>query len=349
MKVVHKRLKSVLDSVGELRDVSKNLKVADDGEEHPPQFLVDMTKSVAAEIRSLQPDDSVRIQKRAIAESVLSLHSITKRAEEIEKANAVSYIVRDRWVDVTQSISEYMTTYVEGIEHDDNGPMLIPDELDSTVDKSAGELEELASEYSDEQTDQIESAEVEQVGKTLSENGFDIREAFDMVLKSLAELKASKNVEEDEMGKKTTKSEEVANDDQAASEGEGSEETGIESEGEETGTDDSQSDDTAGEESGEEGEEEPTAQPATKGTDDPILKAIAAMEKKFDQKFGDVEKAIDDVRGVANASAEKVDKALRKRTDSRGGAPDSTTKVAETKKKKDEGSFSDVLGLPGVE
>jgi len=351
MKVVHKRLKSVLDSVGELRDVSKNLKVAEDGDERAPQFLVDMTKSVAAEIRSLQPDDSVRIQKRAIAEPVLSLHSITKRAEDIEKANAVSYLVRDRWIDVTQSISEYMTTYVEGIEHDDNGPMLIPDGLDSTVDKSAGELEDLAKEHSNEDTDQDGQTETEPVEKTLkSEKDFDLREAFDMVMKSLAELKASKNVEEDKMDKKTTKSEEVpATDDQATSDGEGSEETGTEAGSEETGTDDSQSDDTAGDESGEEGETEPEAQPATKGADDLILKAIAAMEKKFDQKFGDVEKAIDDVRGVANASAEKVDKALRKRADSRGGAPDSTTKVAETKKKKDEGSFSGVLGLPGVE
>lgn len=350
MKVVHKRLKSVLDSVGELRDVSKNLKVADDGEERAPQFLVDMTKSVAAEIRSLQPDDSVRIQKRAIAESVLSLHSITKRAEDIEKANAVSYLVRDRWVDVTQSISEYMTTYVEGIEHDDSGPMLIPDGLDSTVDKSASELEELANEHSDEQANQDQPAEAEEVAKSLEEKGFDIRGAFDMVIKSLAELKASMNVEEDKMDKKTTKSEEVAaTDDQATSDGEGSEETGIEAGSEETGIADSQADDTAGEESGEEGDEEPEAQPATKGTDDPILKALAAMEKKFDQKFGDVEKAIDEVRGVANASVEKVDKALRKRADSRGGAPDSTTKVAETKKKKDEGSFSDVLGLPGVD
>jgi hypothetical protein len=152
MKAIHKRLQSILSNVNEISNVVKTMKSAEDGENTAPRFLVEMTKSAAAEIRSFLPDNEISIQKRGTAESVLSLQSITKRADEIAKANAVSYLVRDRWVNVAQSVSEYLTTYIDGMEHDDDGPMLIPDGLDSTVDKASGELEGLVAEYATEES-----------------------------------------------------------------------------------------------------------------------------------------------------------------------------------------------------
>ena len=97
---------------------------------------------------------------------------------------------------------------------------------------------------------------------------------------------------------------------------------------------------------------QPTEEPVAKSSD-VVLQAIQALGKKldekFEKKFGEVEKSLDDIRKVAKASEEKVDKALLKRADSRGGAPDRTTKVTETSKSNDESSFSGVLGLRSVE
>jgi len=349
MKVVHKRLRSSLENVGELSDVAKNLKVAEDGQECAPQFLIDMTKAVAAEIRSLLPDNETPIQKRGTSESVLSLRAITKRAEDIEKSNAVSYLVRDRWVNVSQSVSEYMTTYVDGIEHDDNGPMLIPDGLESTVDKTAGELEGLAEEYTPEGSSQEPESnpDAEMVAKSgttvrnLQEEGFDIRQAFDMVMKAIAEINPTQTnsppvvgePQEERMDEQTTDQEGVVTDELATASDEAAAT-------QEPSTTEPESAPSA----------EPEEAPATKGTgNDAILAALAAMEKKFDQRFEGIEKSVEDIRGVANASAEQVNKALRKRADSKGGAPDSTTKVTEKKNSKDEGSFAGVLGLPGVD
>lgn len=337
MKVLHKRLMTVVDSVQRLSDVVKNLEVTETGADNPPQVVVDMTKSLAAEIRSFLPNNEVSVEKRGCAESVLSLADITKREEECEKAGAVSYLVRDRYVDIVQSVTEYMTTYVDGIEHDDAGPMLIPVGLDSTVDKAASELESLVDEYDavEEPTTESDSEESD-VAKSAD---MTIRDAFDQIMKALAETQAAVAVpppivgqtqESQAMEEETTTTTEETPDEMAADASE------------------TESMETSESEAAEATEPESTDEPVAKD-DNLVLKAIEALEKKFDQKFEDVEKSVDDIRNMAKASDEKIDKAFRKRADSRGGAPDRTTKVVEKSNGKDEGSFSGVLGLRSAE
>lgn len=344
MKVVHKRLTSVVEGINGLSDVVKNLKVTDDGAEKAPQVVVDMTKSLAAEIRSFLPSNEVPVEKRGTSESVLSLADITKRQDDIEKANAVSYLVRDRYVDIVQSVSEYMTTYVDGIEHDDNGPMLIPVGLDSTVDKAASELESLVEE---DNTEESPSEHESDSGEAEVEKAADmtVREAFDRIMKafdaSKEMIKAAATPIVTEPQESVPMTEETI--DQT-----------------ETATDDTMAADASEPESAESSEpaaEEPTATESTEEpvakSSDVVLQAIQALEKrldeKFEKKFGEVEKSLDDIRKVAKTSEEKVDKALLKRADSRGGAPDRTTKVTDTSKANDEGSFSNVLGIRSVE
>lgn len=345
MKIVHKRLMSVVDNTNRLMDVVKSLKVTDEGEAKPPQVVVDMTKSLAAEIRSFLPSTEVPVEKRGISESVLSLADITKRQEELEKANAVSYLVRDRYVDVVQSISEYMTTYVDGIEHEDDGPMMIPVGLDSTVDKAASELETLVEEY-----DTIEKPEIQEESDTEStdvEKSVDmtVREAFEQLAKMLTEVNTPATYTtstpppivgepQENMGmvEETTDQAEATTDEVAAEVSE---------------TETAESSEAVSEETA-----ESVKEPVEK-SNNTVLSAIAALEKKleakFEHKFDEVAKSLDSIRRMAEASEEKVDKALRKRADSRGGAPDRTTKVTEKSNGNDESSFSSVLGLRSAE
>lgn len=345
MKVVHKRLMSVMESINGLSDVVKGLEVTEDGAEKAPQVVVDMTKSLAAEIRSFLPTNEVPVEKRGISESVLSLAEITKRQDDIEKAGAVSYLVRDRYVDIVQSVTEYMTTYVEGIEHDDDGPMLIPVGLDSTVDKAASELESLVEEQDTEEPSSKEESDSGEA-EVAKSGDMTVREAFDKLMKALAEAQPSvasatpppivgEPQESETVMEETIEQTETTTDEMAADA----------SEPESVEPSESVTEETA--------ESEPTEESVAK-SDNVVLKAIEALEakleEKFEKKFDAVEKSLDDIRSMAKASEEKVDKALRKRADSRGGAPDRTTKVAEKGNAgKNEGSFSSVLGLRSAE
>jgi len=343
MKTVHKRLTSVVEGAERLTNAVKCLDVTDDGADKPPQVIVDMTKSLAAEVRSFLPSTEVPIEKRGVAESVLSLADITKREEELEKAGAVSYLVRDRYVDVVQSVTEYMTTYVDGIEHDDAGPMLIPVGLDSSVDKAASELETLVEEYDTiEEIPAHDELDTESVDVEKCED-MSVRDAFGQIMKMLSEVSVPTGTtvsstppsivgepqETIDMIEETTEQAEATTDE-------------VEAEVSETEATESSETET----------EETVEEPVEKN-DNLILSAIESLEKKleakFEHKFDEVAKSLDSIRKMAEASEEKVDKALRKRADSRGGAPDRTTKVTEKSNGKDDGSFSSVLGLRSAE
>jgi hypothetical protein len=348
MKAVDSRLKRAVESVGELQAVAKSLTVAEDGDaRNAPPALVTMTKAVAAEIRSLLPDADVPVYKRGRAEAVMSLHQITKRAEEIAKAGAVSYLIRDQYVSVTQNVSEYLTTYVDGIEHDADGPMLIPEGLESTVDKTAGALEELAEEYpagDDAPADEPENIEEPQVAGTIAKVGVDFAGEFAKLNKSImaipemvAKVVASSQ-EETDMSQEIEDTE-VVDDDQQTTD-EDTEDTEEEtSEDATVDTDDENAD---------EPEDAPAEEPVAK-TGDPVLKALAAMEGRMNKRFDKIEGEVEEVRGVAKAADEKVEKAMKRRADSKGGGNDSTTKVKTEKKDGDDpASFKGVLNLPGL-
>lgn len=358
MKAIKTRLDRAIESVGELQSISKSLKVADDGEaQKAPAFLADMCKAVSAEIRSLLPDAEVPVYKRGQALSVMSLHAISKQAEDVEKANAVSYLMRDQYVSVTQSVSEYLSTYVDGVEMDDDGPMLIPVGLEETVDKSANELDGLVDEYPSDGGAQVEptppQAEPTQKAAPVMQVGIDFAGEFAKLNKSImtvaegvAKVVASSQKETD-MDNDNDSAEVVIDDPQATDDGsaDAPEETPVDApEGEPTDepTDDASDDasDDAGDDS-----DLPDDAPVAK-TDDPILKAIAAMEGRMTKKFEKIEQSVEDVRGVAKAADEKVEKAMLRRADSKGGDNDNTTKVTEKGNAKDDpSSFKGVLGL----
>lgn len=341
MKVVKNRVSRIIDDIAEFHDVAKNLKVAEDGSQKAPQFLTDMAKSISADLRSLLPDNEVTVEKRGVARSVLSLQNVTKQVEDREKANAVSYLVRDRYVSVSQSLSEYMTTYVQGIESDDAGPILIPDDLDETVEKSATELDTVVAETEEkiEQPAEQTPADVQKsfgAELVVREGDMTVRDAFDRIMKAIADGGTQMSTPTTET---TTKTETTPT---------ASEET---TETQPTETSEATPSEPAPAAASEQPESKPVEVPAAKGVDgDAILAAIAAMEKKFDTKFDDVRKEIGEVREVATGASEKVDKAMRTRADSRGGQASKTTKPVEepTEKRDDnaDGSFAGVLGLP---
>ena len=94
--------------------------------------------------------------------------------------------------------------------------------------------------------------------------------------------------------------------------------------------------------------EDTDSEPVEK-SDDPILKALAAMEDRINKRFDKVEAEVDEVRGVAKAAEATVEKAMKRRADSKGGGNDSTTKVKTEKKEgNDPSSFKGVLNLPGL-
>lgn len=353
MKVVHKRMSDLLDEVRDLQDVVKRFPAKEDGSDKAPLVLVETAKSISAGLRSLLPDAEVPVQKRINANSVLSLQKITKREEDIEKANAVSYLVRDRWASVSQSISEYMTTYVQGVESDDAGPMLIPVDTDETVTKSADELDKLVDETGEKAEDV--PSEPEPVAKR--KDDMTVSQAFGMIIEEIRKLNhndaRSPGVGEDGgsnmSGTTTTKSTDAAT---------GGEET--QTQPTEAPTDKPVETTTpTATTTDKPTESTPAQEPAAKGADpnDRVLAAIAAMEKKFDTQFDEVRTEIKSVRGVAEGAAEKVDKALHSRADSRGAQPQATTKTKATdkpteteeeiaKRREAEGSFKDVLGIP---
>lgn len=348
MRTVEKRMTRILDDIHELQDVVKKLPASEDGAEKAPRFLSDIAKAISADLRSLLPDNEVSVQKRGTAMSVRSLQRITKSVEDVEKANAISYVVRDRWANVSQSISEYVTTYVQGVEHDDNGPILIPDALDSTVEKSADDLDVLVSEYGEPVDEEIPVSE--DVHKATSElvvsNDMTVREAFDKIIKAIEASSPSHDVGgiggRDMSGTEATiKS--------ATSEVQATE---IESQQPVETTTDTPTEPTVGDAAVP--ASKPVEEPATKGTDDPVLAALAAMEKKFDNRFEQFEKQVGEIRGIATSASEKVDKALQSRINSRGGQPEKTTKVSDAGNSKDsvekaEGSFANILALPKSE
>lgn len=355
MKAIKTRVERAIESVGELQSLAKNLKTADDGEtQKAPSFLADMAKSVSMEIRSLLPDAEVPVYKRGQALAVMSLHAITKQVEDVEKANAVSYLMRDQYVSVTQNVTEYLTTYVDGIETDDDGPILIPVALEETVDKSANELDGLVEEFPSDggtqadpepapQTETTQKASnVMQVGVDFAGEFAKLNKSIVAIGKSVANVVASSQKETD-MSQENENTE-VVDDVQQTTEEETSEEETSE---EETSEEETSEEETSEENTGEETTDESEVAPVAK-SDNPILQALAAMETRINKRLDKIEGEVDEVRGVAKAADKKVEKATKRRADSKGGGNDSTTKVETTKGKDDPASFKGVLGLSGL-
>jgi len=362
MKAIESRLKGARDSVAELQSVVKSLPAKEDGSNEVPSFLVEMAKSAAAEIRSLQPGYSVSKKVRAGAGSVMSIHALAKRTEDIDKAEAISYLTRDQYVSVTQNVTEYLTTYVSGIEHDDDGPQMIPANLDKTIDDSAGELEKLADEHpvsGDAPEPEIDPDEVSELSK-LNEQIERLNKVLHPVGKAGAKISsdrlkrlrgvssgvsdASSTLKEliDELEETDNGGEEMS--DTTKTEG-GAAETPAQPE-ETTAT----KTEAPVEPTSEPTSEEPatkTQPEATGGSSDSGVTAeqFKSLLEMLDTKFNDLEtkfeKGIGEVRETAEAAREDVKKFSLARGDSRSGGSDETTKSS-TKTKKS--SFANIIG-----
>lgn len=347
MKTIHKRVLNAIDSVKFIQDVVKSMPAEEAGESvNAPSVLVSMLKSVASEIRSLNPKEQVPAQKMLGAESILSVQDIIKRAEDIEKANAVSYLMRDEYVSVTTNVTEYLTTYVEAVEHDDAGPMLIPSNLDQTTEDSATALEKLAEKYPPSENEEVEPDGVAEINKLNDE---------------IARLK--KAIEGSSLTKRGSKmATERLNRLKSVS-------SGVESAASELSK-------LVGEleENNEEGDETMATDTVTKSVDSPVasteptpdttpgtivkmegqpivtndavMKAIKDFSDRMEEKF----KKIDEIDTRIGGLEQKVDKAqvdvekvLISRGDTRNLADNETTKPVT--KSVDESSFAGLLGL----
>ncbi len=373
MKAVESRLRAAITSVDEITSVVKSLPAEENAPNEVPEFLVDMTKAAAMEIRSLQPNYSVAKRQRGMATSVRSIHDLTKRAEDIEKANAISYLYRDQYVNVTQSVSEYLSTYVDGVEHDDDGPILIPSNLDSTIDKTAEELEKLAdesdvSESSKDDEPEIEPDEVAEVAKLNGEinrlkslltspaNKAGAKMAAGRLKRfrgvssgiSDASSELSKLIDELE---KSDDEEDGGDEDMSGTNEETTKKTDSPDDSDKTETTKSVGEST--ETQKETMTEEQTEKSQGDGAEDSsrldkLEKGFETLLSKLDDRFDSIEKKFDegiaDVRKKTEATAEDVKKFSLSRSDSKADPSDETVKTHDTKKSA--GSFAGILGIP---
>jgi hypothetical protein len=365
MKAIDSRLKGVRSMVGEIVDVAKSLPVSKDGNnENAPAPLVFLVKSTAAELRSLQSPTSVKVNKRGSAESVLAIQDLVKRAEELEevkKGNAVSYLMRDQYVDITTSVTEWLTTYVDGVEHDDAGPVLIPIELNEGIDEAASSLEKLADDYPASESDDDDKNEPDaeaEVSKLLGEI---------QTLKS----KLQSSTSEIEVGKKGSKMaaerlkalKSVSSGVSEASDQLSQIVKELEDDPEEEGGDMATegTEETTPEETTKNAPQsnEPTEAPAdtqTEGTqknvngdsvtNEQLMAALTKFAQDSDARFEKIEGEIAKANETATKASEEVEKIHRARGDSRGGESDSTTKVSKNAGGENPASFHGLLGIP---
>lgn len=355
MKSIVDRLKGVNAMLTQVNEVSKSLPVSKEGEtKNAPAPLVSLLKSTTAELRSLQSPTNVKVNKRASAESVLSVQALVKRSEdlaEIEKGNSVSYLMRDQYVSVTSSVSEWLTTYVDGVESDDDGPMLIPTNLDETVDKAAGELETLGDDYpaADEDDepdaegevskllvevnklkDALHSATTEVVVdkkgskmaadrlkslKSVSSGVSEASDALSAIVKDLEDSNAEEEV--DEMSTEKTVDETVAPVPTTKA---------VESVVETTATVPVQKNDDA-----------------DVVTNEALMAALTKFATDTDSRFDKIEADVMKANEASAKATEEIEKIHVARGDSRGGETDETTKAVA--KNADNASFHGLLGL----
>lgn len=373
LKAIDNRMNTALDSIREINSIVKNMKV-DEKNENPtaPIFLVKMLKSAAADLRSMQPNYFTKRagESRTRANSVLPIQSLTKRDEDIEKANAVSYLMRDQYVSVTQSITEYMTTFVEGIEHDDTGPILIPDNLSETVEQSAGDLEKLADQYPVEGEDDEAQVETSEVAKLQSE--------IERMTKSMSDMTATISSANNEAAATVEKSgSKMAADRLKRLQGVSS---SMKSANEELEKLLKELEDKESEDVVETTKMDTTDKPVEPTPETPVVpvvtpevtpvvetpvapvttpetpaatadekidrmtKAFETLINKLDERFGSVEKSIKDQNDSVKIIESRVEKMDLSRTDSKVPAKDPETPV----QKSNSSSFASILHIPGL-
>jgi len=355
MKFIVDKLNSILVDVRTLQDVSKRLPVDEKSEvKESPLPVVQLAKSIAADLRSLQPHDSIPIEKRANPASTTSIQALIKRTNDlsdIEKANAVSYLTRDQYVSVSTGIYEYLTTYVQGVESDDSGPMLIPSNLTDVVDKSATDLEKLAEDNPTGENDSGVEPDVVGDVKKLNDEIENLKKALASKTDDSVEKKGSKMAAS---RLKTLKS--VSSGVTSASE----ELSKIVKELEETEEEDDMEEETKKSEEKPAVKSEapatpavaPTEQPAVKSeapatssiSNEQIMAALAKFESTITSRLDTVEAGVAKATELASKSNEDVQKILVSRGEARSTGPNETVEKKTVLVSK--ASFASLLGIP---
>jgi hypothetical protein len=365
MKVLDSRLKGVQSMVQEIVDVAKSLPVAKDGNNtNAPAPLVSLVKSTAAELRSLQSPTTVKVHKRGSAESVMSIQDLVKRAEDIEeikKGNAVSYLMRDQYMSITGSVTEWLTTYVEGIEHDDDGPRLIPSDLNDGVENAASDLEKLADDYPalEEEPEPDVEAEVAKLNTEIQALKKALKSAKD---ETDVEKKGSKMAAN---RLKALKSVSSGVSTAADSLSEIIKELEDDKE-EEEGGDMPENQNPTPEETNKQAPSAPATDPvpAPEATPEPtqkntqtnangetvtneqLMAALTKFATDADARFTKIEEQVTKATETATKATEEIEKIHRARGDSRGGEADSTTKINKGTGNENKASFHGLLGIP---
>jgi hypothetical protein len=184
MKVLHKQLENVKNTLDLVKSEISNSKVQKNTDEDPI-ILRGLFNNVLHVLKAIRGDEDA---------TPADFEEVSKQYEKVEKNNAISYLTRDRYAYVTQSVSEYVTTYVDGIEHADDGPSLIPIGLDSGVNESIDKMEDVVGTSSEVKDDDEELKEKNQKVLDLEEE-----------VTSLKKQLESANVTEEEVNKKGSK------------------------------------------------------------------------------------------------------------------------------------------------
>jgi myosin heavy subunit len=359
MKAIDGRLKSIMKSVDELSEVVKALPATEDGNNvNAPAPLVAMTKSIAADFRSLQSPESYPVSKRGSAQSVLPVTELIRKQEfidSVEKQNAISYLMRDEYVNVSTSVTEWLTTYVDGIETDDDGPMLIPSNLNDGVEESASKMEKLAEDYPalDEEEEPDVEAEVSKLNEEIQTLKTKLKSAKDsdevnkrgskMAATRLNSLKSVSSGVSEAASQLSEIIKELEDDDEETEEGEPmatetekNVETPVETEKNVETPASEQPTEIEGVQKNANGESV---------TNDQLMAALTKFATDSGERMDKLEEKLEATHKMASEASESVEKVYRGRGEARGNDTEGTTKTEKSVEKK-ASSFNDLLGLP---
>lgn len=316
MNRIEKNIRNVKDDIDSFIKISKSFKTNIDDKSNSDTILFDMSKFILKSLSNVKSGNGI-----------ISVDIVKKLDDDISKSNAVSYLVRDQFVEVSQYVSEYLTTYLEGIEHDDNGPTIIPSNIDETIDGSIEKFNKFISSCNDNEYIEVECVDFDNIQKSLNKNisiGLDIINTLKKLESDVKKINESKG--DNEMDEKNV----VKSEESSVETSEKSVDEVIED-----------SKDCSCEKSVESDDKENALENTIKSfvsMAEKLEKSIDSMSKKFE----DFDKSLNDLNEVVKKNEENIEKMSLARNTSKGSSVDTTETV---NKKDNRSSFRDILGL----
>ena len=339
MKELHQRLSDIKKTL-ELVDKELGNSKVQKSVDKEPVVLKGLFNNVILTLKKIRGEE---------VEEPLDFETVSKKYEDVEKGNAVSYLTRDRYAYVTQSVSEYVTTYLDGIEHDDDGPMLIPLGLDNGVDDSLEKMTDVVEEETEKEINKEDNTRIEKLEEELST----LKKTLDSANVSTEDVnKKGSKISKDRLKKLKSISKDIGNaHDQMMK---FLEDLDIQEETEMSEKNETTEKAADKEEVKEEKAVEKTEDVVEKNTEDKfdtLMSKFDLLCKSLDDKFESLEKSSNERFEKIEETQKEVNSEIQKfaslRVDSKVGTEDETAKVEKSAEelKKEKASFKSIFGL----